>query len=140
MIKQLEWLNRMVKTPNVYEDEEKSEHLSTAIENVKWYHCFYKIVWQFLIYSQILRSFFKNCKNNPNVRHVDRYTLGYIRIMKYYLAIKVIYTLRLLWWSSASPSNAGDMGLIPSPGAMIPHVSWPKNQNINQKQHCNKFN
>ena len=60
--------------------------------------------------------------------------------MKYYLVIKVIYTLRLLWWSSASPSNAGDMGLIPSPGAMIPHVSWPKNQNINQKQHCNEFN
>ena len=32
------------------------------------------------------------------------------------------------------------MGLIPSPGAMIPHASWPKKQNIKQKQHCNKFN
>ena len=32
------------------------------------------------------------------------------------------------------------MGLIPGPGAMIPHASWPKKQNIKQKQHCNKFN
>ena len=39
-----------------------------------------------------------------------------------------------------SPSNAGGAGLIPGGGAKIPHASWPKNQNIKQKQYCNKFN
>ena len=39
-----------------------------------------------------------------------------------------------------SPSNAGGAGLIPSRGAKIPHASRPKNQNIKQKQYCNKFN
>ena len=39
-----------------------------------------------------------------------------------------------------SPSNAGGMGLIPGQGAKIPHASCPKNQNIKQKQYCNKFN
>ena len=34
-----------------------------------------------------------------------------------------------------SPSNAGG-----GQGAMIPHTSQPKSQNIQQKQHCNKFN
>ena len=32
------------------------------------------------------------------------------------------------------------MGLIPGWEAKIPHASQPKNQNINQKQSCNKFN
>ena len=40
----------------------------------------------------------------------------------------------------SSPFNAGDMGLIPDQRAKIPHNSWPKNQNIKQKQYCNKFN
>ena len=39
-----------------------------------------------------------------------------------------------------SPSNAGGVGSIPGWGAKIPHASWPKNQKINQKQYCNKFN
>ena len=39
-----------------------------------------------------------------------------------------------------SPSNAGGAGSIPGWGAKIPHASWPKNQNIKQKQYCNKFN
>ena len=39
-----------------------------------------------------------------------------------------------------SPSNAGGPGSIPGPGAKIPHASWPKNQNIKQKQYWNKFN
>ena len=39
-----------------------------------------------------------------------------------------------------SPSNAGGAGSIPSQGAKIPHASGPKNQNIKQKQYCNKFN
>ena len=39
-----------------------------------------------------------------------------------------------------SPSNAGGAGLIPGQGVKIPHTSWPKNQNIKQKQYCNKFN
>ena len=38
------------------------------------------------------------------------------------------------------PSNAGGAGLIPGWGAKIPHTSRPKNQNIKQKQYCNKFN
>ena len=38
------------------------------------------------------------------------------------------------------PSNAGGEGSIPGQGAKIPHASWPKNQNIKQKQFCNKFN
>ena len=39
-----------------------------------------------------------------------------------------------------SPSNAGGEGSIPGWVAKIPHALWPKNQNIKQKQHCNKFN
>ena len=39
-----------------------------------------------------------------------------------------------------SPSNAGGAGSIPGRGAKIPHALRPKNQNIKQKQHCNKFN
>ena len=39
-----------------------------------------------------------------------------------------------------SPSYTGGVGLIPGQAAMIPHASWPKNQNIKQKQYCNKFN
>ena len=38
------------------------------------------------------------------------------------------------------PSNEGGAGSIPGPGARIPHALWPKNQNITQKQYCNKFN
>ena len=38
------------------------------------------------------------------------------------------------------PPNAGGVGLIPGWGAKIPHASWPKNQNIKQKQYYNKFN
>ena len=38
------------------------------------------------------------------------------------------------------PSNEWDVGLIPGWGAKIPHASWPQNQNITQKQYCNKFN
>ena len=30
--------------------------------------------------------------------------------------------------------------MIPGQGAKIPHASGPKNQNIKQKQYCNKFN
>ena len=30
-------------------------------------------------------------------------------------------------------------GSIPGQGAKIPHASGPKNQNIKQKQYCNKF-
>ena len=39
-----------------------------------------------------------------------------------------------------SPSNAEGAGLIPGQGAKIPHASLPKNQNIKQKQYCNKLN
>ena len=38
------------------------------------------------------------------------------------------------------PSNAGGAGSVPGQGARIPHALGPKNQNIKQKQYCNKFN
>ena len=51
-------------------------------------------------------------------------------------------TLRLPWRPvvKSSPSNAGGKGSIPGWGAKIPRAWWPKNQNIKQKQYCNKFN
>lgn len=36
-------------------------------------------------------------------------------------------------------SNAEGVGSIPGEIAKIPHTSWPKKQNIKQKQYCNKF-
>ena len=39
-----------------------------------------------------------------------------------------------------SPSNAGGEGLIPDWGTKIPCALQTKNQNMKQKQHCNKFN
>ena len=39
-----------------------------------------------------------------------------------------------------SPSNAGDVGSVPGQGAKMLHASGPKNQNMEQKQYCNKFN
>ena len=39
-----------------------------------------------------------------------------------------------------SPSNTGGAGSIPGWGAKIPHVSWPKKQNIRSTQHCTKLN
>ena len=38
------------------------------------------------------------------------------------------------------PSKPRGVGLIPGWGTKIPHGSWPKKQNIKQKQYCNKFN
>ena len=38
------------------------------------------------------------------------------------------------------PSNAEGVGSIPGQGIKIPHASWSENQNIKQKQYCNKFN
>ena len=39
-----------------------------------------------------------------------------------------------------SPNNARGTGLNPGRGARISHASGPKNQDIKQKQYCNKFN
>ena len=39
-----------------------------------------------------------------------------------------------------SSFNVGDANSISGQGAKISHASWPKNQNIRQKQYCNKFN
>ena len=38
------------------------------------------------------------------------------------------------------PSNTGGAGSSPGQGAKIPYASQPRNQNIKQKQYCNKFN
>ena len=43
-------------------------------------------------------------------------------------------------WLKLHLPNAGGAGSIPDQGVMITHVSGPKNQNIKQKQYCNKFN
>ena len=40
----------------------------------------------------------------------------------------------------ASASSTGGGGSMPDPGAKIPYASWPKKQNIKQKQYCNKLN
>ena len=40
--------------------------------------------------------------------------------------------------TSSSNERRGDSN--PGHGAKIPHASWPKTQNIKQKQYCNKFN
>ena len=39
-----------------------------------------------------------------------------------------------------SPSKRGGASLIPGQGIKIPNASQPKNQNIKQKQYCNKVN
>ena len=38
-----------------------------------------------------------------------------------------------------SPSNVGNVGLIPGQRAKIPHVSQPETQNMEWKQYGNKF-
>ena len=38
------------------------------------------------------------------------------------------------------PSSVGGAGSIPGRRTKIARASWPKNQNIKQKQYCNKFN
>ena len=37
------------------------------------------------------------------------------------------------------PSKTGCVGSIPDWGTKIPGASWPTNQNMKQKQYCNKF-
>ena len=39
-----------------------------------------------------------------------------------------------------SPSNAGGAGLIPGEELRFSHALQLKNQNLKQKQYCNKFN
>ena len=39
-----------------------------------------------------------------------------------------------------SPSKAGGEYLISGREAKLPYALWLKNQNIKQKQYCNKFN
>ena len=38
-----------------------------------------------------------------------------------------------------SRSNAGGAGSTPGWGPKIPQASWSQNQNVTQKQYCNKF-
>ena len=39
-----------------------------------------------------------------------------------------------------SLSNTRGEGSVPGQGPKIPQASWPKKQNMKQKQDCNKFN
>ena len=48
-------------------------------------------------------------------------------------------SLAFQWLRLRLPVQRG-VGSIPGRGAKIPHGWWPKNQNIKQKQYCNKFN
>ena len=48
-------------------------------------------------------------------------------------------SLVVQWLRLCLPMQWG-RGSIPGLGARIPHASWPKKQNIKQKQYCNKFN
>ena len=54
-----------------------------------------------------------------------------LRLLRHFPGVPVVKTL---------PSNAGGVGLIPGLGTKTPHAVRPKNQNIKQKQYCNKFN
>ena len=38
------------------------------------------------------------------------------------------------------PLNVRGAGSISGQGTKIPHALWPKNQNVRQKQYCNKSN
>ena len=40
----------------------------------------------------------------------------------------------------SSPFNAGGAGSIPCWGAQIPNALQPNNQNVRQRQYCNKLN
>ena len=46
------------------------------------------------------------------------------------------------WWCSSQPfaCQCGGVGPIPGQGAETPHASLPKNQNIKEKQYCNRLN
>ena len=48
----------------------------------------------------------------------------------------------LLWWSSCwdFAFQCQDSGLILDLEGKIPYASWPRNQNIKQKEYHNKFN
>ena len=48
----------------------------------------------------------------------------------------------LPWWLvvKTSLSNEGGSGSVPYWEAKIPRASWPKSQNVKQKQYCNKSN
>ena len=62
-----------------------------------------------------------------------------VTIKNIYLKAYTGISLVVQWLRLCLP-NAGGVGSIPGQGAKIPHASWPKNQNIKQKQYCNKFN
>ena len=49
-------------------------------------------------------------------------------------------TSLVVQWLRISASNEVGVGSILGRGAEILHAWWSTNQNINQKQYCNKFN
>ena len=49
-------------------------------------------------------------------------------------------TSLVVQWLKLHLSMQGGEGSIPGQGVKIPHALGPKNQNIKQKQYCNKFN
>ena len=46
----------------------------------------------------------------------------------------------MIRWFYTLPSKAGGAALITGWGVKVSHALWPKEQNIKQKQYCNKFN
>ena len=110
-------------------------HLSRTL-----YH--YCMIW----YFSVLRKIILSCSENKNqLRTMNLWLPGEGIVRE--LGIDM-YTLLYLKWRDFSgcpvvralPSSAGSAGSIPGLGAKIPHFSWPKSQNIKQKQYCNKFN
>ena len=63
-----------------------------------------------------------------------------------FITIKQFLIIKIFWDFSSSPvvktlpSPAESVGSIPDQGAKTPHALGPKNQDLKQKQYCNKFN
>ena len=71
----------------------------------------------------------------PNYKNLDCISCSLLKKKK---ELKKIFSPVL--WLRLPASNSEGMGSNPDQRTKIPHALWPKNPNIQQKQHCNKFN
>ena len=72
----------------------------------------------------------KKIKNNNNNNMVMEKLVKHRKVGREVPGYPVINT---------SLSSAGGLSSIPGWGTKIPHTSWPKKQNIKQRQYCNKL-
>ena len=63
----------------------------------------------------------------------------YFHYVVLFLKKRALGTSLAVQWLRFNAITAGDAGSIPGPGAKTPHALGPKNQNMKQKQYCNKF-